>query len=137
MENLDEALAGEGGGIGAGGVGRAEEGVGGLFVEAVEGFGFEGVELGVEAEGGAEGEEDVGVDGVGAGGTDELGGLVVGGAEVFGALAVVGPEALDVAFGVGEVGGGGFVEGEGVGGGLVADGVGVFLVRVGHRLGIF
>ena len=55
MENLDEALAGEGGGIGAGGVGGAEEGVGGLFVEAVEGFGFEGVELGVEAEGGAEG----------------------------------------------------------------------------------
>lgn len=93
VENLDEALAGEGGGIGAGGVGRAEEGVGGLFVEAVEGFGFEGVELGVEAEGGAEGEEDVGVDGVGAGGTDELG----GGAGFFPG-EVVGPE------GVGELG---------------------------------
>ena len=56
MDDLDETLSGEGGGVGAGGVGGAEEGVGGLFVEAVEGFGFEGVELGVEAEGGAEGE---------------------------------------------------------------------------------
>lgn len=73
MEDLYEALAGEGGFVGLVGVVGAEEGVGGLADDGVAGFGREVAQIDFLPDGGLERDEDVGGDGVGTGLADERG----------------------------------------------------------------